>query len=115
MKLVSAIAIAAAFAPASGFAQQGNAPKASKADVQKVIDSIKADKAKLAAYCSFVKLDDEVEAIASKNQKDPKLQGLSQKLTESIKNVGPDFDKIMNSELDQASGDLLEGLGKSCQ
>jgi hypothetical protein len=109
------IALLAAFAPISALSQQQqNIPKASKADVQKVIDTIKADKAKLASYCDFVKLDDQVEAIASKNVKDPKLQSLGSQLTESIKKVGPDFEKIMNSELDQASGALLEGLGKSC-
>jgi hypothetical protein len=115
-KPFAVLALLAALAPAPAFSQpQPNAPKANKADVQKVIDSIKADKAKLASYCNFVKLDDQLEAIASKNQKDPKLQSLGTQLTESIKKVGPDFEKIMNSELDQASADLLEGLGKSCQ
>jgi hypothetical protein len=116
LKLFSVVAFLAAFAPMSALAQQQpNIPKASKADVQKVIDSIKGDKAKMAAYCSFNKLDDQVEAIAAKNQNDPKLQSLGQQLTESIKKVGPDFEKIMSSELDQASGTLLENLGKSCQ
>jgi hypothetical protein len=110
------IALLAAFAPMSTLAQQQqNAPKASKADVQKVVDSIKADKAKLANYCAFAKLDDQVESIASKNDKDPKLQGLSQQLNDAVKKVGPDFEKIMNSELDEASGKLLEGLGQSCK
>jgi hypothetical protein len=116
MKLFSVIALLGAFAPMSALSQQQpDAPKASKADVQKVIDSIKGDKAKMAAYCTFNKLDDQVEAIATKNQNDPKLQSLGKQLTESIKNVGPDFEKIMNSVLDEASGALLENLGKSCQ
>jgi hypothetical protein len=115
MKLVSAVTILTAFASMPGLAQQPNMPKASKADVQKVIDSIKGDKVKMAAYCSFNKLDDQVEAIAAKNQNDPKLQSLGKELVESIKKVGPDFEKIMNSELDEASGTLLENLGKSCQ
>lgn len=115
-KPFAVIALLAAFAPVSAHSQQQpNIPKASKADVQKVVDSIKGDKAKLAKYCSFVKLDDQVEAIAAKNQKDPKLESLGKQVTESIKQVGPDFEKIMNSELDQDSGALLEGLGKSCQ
>jgi hypothetical protein len=116
MKPFAIIALLAAFAPMPALSQQQQkAPKASKAEVQKVVDSIKGDKAKLASYCDFVKLDDQVEQLASKNQKDPKLQSLGQQLTDSIKKVGPDFEKIMNSELDQASSDLLEGLGKSCQ
>ena len=115
-KPFAVIAILAAFAPMTAFAQQQqNAPKAGKADVQKVVDSIKGDKAKLAKYCEFVKLDDQLEAIASKNPKDPKLQSLGNQLNDSMKKVGPDFEKIMNSELDEASSGLLEGLGKSCQ
>jgi hypothetical protein len=116
IKPFAAIALLAAFAPMSALAQQPqNAPKASKADVQKVVDGIKADKAKLASYCAFVKLDDQVEQTASKNQKDPKLQSLTQQLNDAVKKVGPDFEKIMNSELDEASGKLLEGLGQSCK
>jgi hypothetical protein len=115
-KSFAIVALIAAFAPISAFAQQQQQqPKASKAEVQKVVDSIKGDKAKLAKYCSFVKLDDQFEQAAQKNQKDPKLQSLGQELAESIKKVGPDFEKIMNSELDEASSGLLEGLGKSCQ
>jgi hypothetical protein len=115
-KLFSAIVLLAAFAPGSALSQQQpSAPKASKEDVQKVVDSIKSDKAKMAAYCSFNKLDDEFEAIVSKNQNDPKLESLGKQLAESIKKVGPDFEKIMNSELDAASGAILENLGKTCQ
>jgi hypothetical protein len=115
-KLFSVIALLAACASTSALAQQQpNAPKASKADVQKVVDGIKGDKAKMAAYCGFVKLEDEVDAIAAKNQNDPKLPHLGKQIGESITKVGPDFQKIMDSELDEASGALLESLAKSCQ
>ncbi len=115
MKLVSGVTILAAFVSMPGHAQQPNMPKASKADVQSVVNSIKADKAKMAAYCASAKLDDEYNAIATKNQKDPKLQGLENQISEMNKKVGPDFEKIMNSELDEASGALLEDLTKSCK
>lgn len=116
MKLVSVVAILAAFAPMPGLAQQQpNAPKVSKADVQKVLDSVKADKAKMAAYCESAKLDDEASAIAAKNPKDPKLQSLASQIDEANKKVGPDFGKIMNSELDDASIALLDNLTKSCK
>ena len=115
MKLVSAVTILTAFVSMPGNAQQPNMPKASKADVQKVINSIKADKAKMNAYCASAKLDDEYNAIAAKNQKDPKLQNLEGQISEMNKKVGPDFEKIMNSELDEASGALLEDLTKSCK
>jgi hypothetical protein len=117
-KLVSAVAIFAAFASLPGHAQQQqqpNMPKASKADVQKVVSGIKGDQAKMAAYCGFVKLEDEGDAIAAKNPKDPKLQSLGTQMGESIKKVGPDFEKLMNSELDEASGALLEDLAKTCK
>ena len=95
--------------------QQPNAPKATKADVQKVIDSIKADKAKMANYCSFVKLNDKMEELAEKNQKDPKLAILGKQMPDSIKKIGPDFEKLMNSDLDEASSTLLIDFGtKSC-
>ena len=115
MKLVSAAAILTAFASTLGLAQQSDTPKVSKADVQKVLDSIMADKAKMAAYCESAKLDDEASAIAAKNPKDPKLQSIASQIDEANKEVGPDFVKIMNSELDDASGTLLDDLTKSCK
>jgi hypothetical protein len=115
MKIVSAVVVLAAFTSPPVLAQQPSAPKASKADVQKVVSSIKGNPAKLASYCAYVKLEDQAEAIAAKNQKDPKLESLGKQVSESIKKVGPDFEKIMNSEVDEASGALLEDLGKSCK
>jgi hypothetical protein len=116
MKLVSVVTILMAFASMPGLAQQQpNIPKASKADVQKVINSIKADKAKMATYCDSLKLDDEASAIAEKNPKDPKLQSLGVRIGELNKKVGPDFEKIINSELDEESAALLEDLAKSCK
>ena len=116
MKLVSAMAILTASASMPVFAQQQpDVPKASKAEVQKVLNGIKADNAKMAAYCASAKLDDQMNAIAAKNQKDPKLQSLGEQINELNKKVGPDFEKIMNSELDEASGALLEDLTKSCK
>ena len=115
-KLFAAVALLSACASMPALSQQQpNAPKASKADVQKVIDSIKADKTKLTNYCAFVKLDEQLEEIASKNKNDPKLQSLGKQEADAIKKVGPDFDKIMNSDLDEASQKLLEDLGSSCK
>jgi hypothetical protein len=115
MKLVAAVTILTAFASMPALAEQPAAPKASKADVQKVISGIKADKAKLAAYCASAKLDDEASAVAAKDQKDPKLQGIGEKIDELNKKVGPDFEKVINSELDEESAALLGDLTKSCQ
>lgn len=114
-KLASAIAILAAFASTPIFAQQPNIPKASKADVQKAVNIIKADKAKMAAYCEASKLDAQASAIAEKNQNDPKLQGLAKQINELNKKVGPEFEKVIYSDLDDASGALLDDLAKSCK
>ena len=115
MKLVSAVTILAAFASMPALAQQPSPPKASKADVQKVLNGIKADASKMAAYCASAKLDDQANAIAAKDQKDPKLQGIEAQIEELNKKIGPDFEKIMSSELDEASGALLTDLTKSCK
>jgi hypothetical protein len=116
MKLVSAVTILAAFAAAPAFAQQQPAmPKASKAEVEKVLAGIKADKAKMTAYCDSAKLDDEANAIGAKNPKDPKLQSLASQIDELNKKIGPDFEKIMSSELDEASVAFLEDFSKSCK
>ena len=115
MKLVSAVTIIAAFAFSPVLAQQATAPKASKADVQKAVNSIKADKAKLAAYCESAKLDAQANDLATKNQNDPKLQSLGEQIAAANKKVGPDFEKLMTSEMDEASGALLDDLTKSCK
>jgi hypothetical protein len=115
IKLASAITIFAAFASMPGLAQQPNPPKPTKADVQKVIDGIKADKAKMAAYCEASKLDDEANAIAAKNQNDPKLATIGKQISDVNKKVGPDFEKIIYADLDEASSALLDDLAKACK
>ncbi len=110
-KIFAAMAVLAAFTAPAVFAQQ--AQKASKADVQKLVDSIKADKAKMSQFCSVMKLQEQYAAAAEK--KDEKtLEALDKQMEEGAKKVGPDFDKITSSELDDESASLLDGLAKSC-
>lgn len=115
MKFVSAIAVLAAFASISASAQQQpqNAPKASKAEVQKLVDSIKNDKAKLTQFCSISKLQEQYSAAAEKKD-EKKLQELDKQMEESSKKLGPDFERITSSELDDESAGLLDNLAKSC-
>jgi hypothetical protein len=115
LKFVSVLAFLAAATVTAAFAQDKAPPKASKADVQKVVDSIKGDKAKLALFCAYEKLQSQAAAIAAKNENDPKLQALGQQLDAGAQKVGPDFDKLMTSDIDDASGALLENLAKSCK
>ncbi len=104
-RFVAAIAVCAAFAATSAFAQQKApadepaAPKASKADVQKLVDSIKADKAKTTQFCALMKLQDQYTAAAEKKD-EKKLEALDKQMEEGAKKIGPDFDKVTQSELD---------------
>lgn len=118
---IAAIAVCAAFAVPSAIAQQpAEAPtqeqpaaKASKAEVQKLVADIKADKAKLSQFCSLMKLQDEYTAAAEKKD-DKKLEALDKEMEEGAKKIGPDFDRITQSELDEEATNLLEGLANNC-
>jgi hypothetical protein len=113
-KFVAAIAVLAAFTATFAFAQDKTPPKASKADVQKLVDSIKGDKTKMANFCDVMKLQGQYSAAAEK--KDEKaLEALDKQMEEGAKKIGPDFDKVTSSELDDASAALLDDLAKTCK
>lgn len=121
-KFVAAVAVCAAFAAPSAIAQQKApapaqqeqaAPKASKADVQKLVEGIKADKAKLTQFCGLMKLQDQYTAAAEKKD-EKKLEALDKQMEEGAKKIGPDFDRITQSELDEEATNLLDGLANSC-
>jgi hypothetical protein len=107
------VAVMAVLTATSAFAQDKPAPKASKADVQKLADSIKGDKTKLGQFCDVMKLQDEYSAAAEKKD-EKKLQELDKQMEEGTKKIGPDFDKITASELDDDSAAILDNLAKSC-
>ena len=116
-KLVSVIAALTAFAATAALAQQQQqqaAPKVGKAEVQKLIAGIKSNKTKFAQYCEITKLDIEAGELAQKNQNDPKLQELSQKMADVAAKIGPDYQRIVTSDIDQASAALFDNLSKSC-
>ncbi|MFY9642781.1 MAG: hypothetical protein WCD20_19525 [Rhodomicrobium sp.] len=113
-KFVAAIAVMTAVTATAAFAQGQAAPKASKADVQKLVDSIKSDKTRLGQYCEITKLELQTGALAQKNQNDPKLEGLEKQMDEIAAKLGPDFARITNSELDDASSALLDDLSVNC-
>jgi hypothetical protein len=115
LKLISIVAIFAGLSGAPASAQSPAPPKASKGEVQKLVASIKGNQAKLAAFCAFSKLQEQSSALAEKNPNDPKLQALGGQLDASVKKVGSDFVKIVASDVDDASGALLDDLSKSCK
>ena len=122
-KFIAAVAVCAAFAATSAIAQQKApssepqqeqaAPKASKAEVQKLVEGIKADKAKMTQFCSLMKLQDQYTAAAEKKD-EKKLEALDKQMEEGAKKIGPDFDRITQSELDEEATNLLDGLANSC-
>ncbi len=122
-KFVAAVAVCAAFAATSAIAQQKApapapqqeqaAPKASKAEVQKLVQDIKADKAKMSQFCGLMKLQDQYTAAAEKKD-EKKLEALDKQMEEGAKKLGPDFDRITQSELDEDATKLLDGLANGC-
>ncbi len=109
---VAAVAVMAALS-APAFAQDKAPPPASKAEVQKLVDTIKGDKAKMASFCDLMKLQDESQAADKKDDK--KLEELDKKMEEDAKKVGPDFEKVTSGDMDEASASLLDNLSKSCK
>ena len=91
-----------------------NATKASKADVDKLVSTIKADPAKHQNYCSIVKLQTEYQK-ADEQKNEAKLKELDDKMDAAAKSLGPDFDRVMSAELDDASSKSLDELTSSCK
>jgi hypothetical protein len=113
----SAALLAFTFAVTSAFAQggqapQGEAPKVSKAEVQKLVDSIKGDPQKMTQYCAFVKLQGQYATVGKDAQK---MQALDKQIGEVVAKLGPDFERIGSSEMDDDSITLLDGLSNSCK
>ncbi len=113
-KFVAAIAVLTAVTAAGAFAQNDAAPKASKADVQKLIGSIKSNKGKLTQYCEITKLAVQAGVLAQKNENDPKLEDLNQRMGDIAAKLGSDYERIISADLDDASSALFNDLSKSC-
>src|SRR5476649_790413 len=124
MKLISILAVLAiaalpAYALAQG--QPKAAPKPTKADAQKVIKIITADKAKTKLYCDISALGEQIDAAAQKKD-EKKIDELSQKADEMGTKIGPEYVALMDGlqELDEKSkdgeeiGTMLESLDKLC-
>jgi hypothetical protein len=110
LKLGVAAFLAAAI-PAVAHAQQNsppaNAPKPTMADVQKLVQAIGSDKAKVKAYCDIGKLQEQMEQAEQK--KDTKTaDALSTKADALAKQLGPDYEKVMGG-LDQLDPNSAEG------
>jgi hypothetical protein len=90
------------------------AESVSKADVQKLVDSVKGHQMKMAQFCELVKL--EADFLAAADRKDEKgLEELNRKMDEATGKLGPDFEKATSSEMDGDSAELMEGLAETCK
>jgi hypothetical protein len=110
LKLVVAVSLFATI-PMVAYAQQkgpaANAPKPTPADVQKLVQSIGGDKAKLKTYCDIGKLQEQMEQAEQK--KDSKtVEALGTKADNLAKQLGPDYEKVM-AGLDQIDPSSAEG------
>src|SRR5215831_11495784 len=117
LKVFIAIAAIAAM-PVLAQAQQRGAPpppqkgapaaKApSKADAQKVVAQIKADKAKLDIYCQIAKLGDQAQAAAEKKDQ-KKMEDLSKQADAMGQKLGPDYVRLM-AAMEEVNPESKEG------
>jgi hypothetical protein len=105
------------------FAQAQPDPAKLKADAQKVVGIIKADKARSQLYCEIIDLGEQMtEAVQQKDKK--KFDELAQKLPELEKNLGPEYlellETLRNENLNLTSADgqeivsMFDALDESC-
>jgi hypothetical protein len=124
IKLIIAVA-AIAVMPVLAHAQKGAPPPAAKpptkAEVQRVVNQIKGDKAKLDTYCQIAKLGDQAQAAAQKKDQ-KKMEDLNKQADALGQKLGPDYVRLMASmeEVDPDSKDgkelvaIFDSLDASC-
>lgn len=120
LKLIAAV-FAIALVPMGAQAQQGKAPKVTKASAQRVVKMISDDKAKTKTYCDMAKLGDEIDKADEKKDA-KKVEELSKKVDDMGKQLGPEYVALMdglqdmdpNSKDAQEIGGILDGLDKLC-
>ncbi len=124
-KLATAALLFAA-TPVVAQAQQngagGQAPKPSVADVQKVVQAIGADKAKLQAYCDMGKVLRQVDQAEQKKDANA-VKTLSTRADSLAQQLGPDYSRVMDglSNVNPSSAEgkrfsvLFEPIYKQCR
>ena len=118
LKLLATAAVIVAM-PLAAQGQKTAAP--TKAQADKVVASIKGDKAKVQVYCDMSKLGEQLDqADQKKDQK--KVDELSKKLDDMSQKLGPDYvalvsgmqDMDPNSKAGQDIAAALDPLDKMC-
>jgi hypothetical protein len=82
-------------------------PKPTKAEVQKVVQIISADPAKLATYCKLAAIDEQM-AQASEANDNSKLEGLGKEVDALQKTMGPEYLQLV-AGLDEVDPQSKEG------
>ncbi len=77
-----------------------------------MVDVIKSNPQKMAQFCDLMKLQAQYSTIGRDAKK---LQELDNQVDEATKKLGPDFEKVAFSELDDESSALLDDLGATCK
>ena len=121
MKLKTFVAIVAVAALPVCAQAQGQAKKVSKADAQKVVAMISADKAKAQTYCDIGKIGEQMEAAEQKKDT-KKADALAQQMDALSQKLGPEYVALMEGlqTIDPESKDgkdigaVLEPLDKLC-
>lgn len=98
------------------------APKPTEAQVQKVVQTISADKAKMDSYCKLAKIQQQMGALDEKKDA-KKLQALGQQADTEAQKLGADFEKMMDGleQVDENSAEgkkfaaILAGLDSKCK
>jgi hypothetical protein len=110
-KLIAGITLVVAI-PAGVYAQQdspdADAPKPTMADVQKLVQSIAADKVKLKAYCDMSQIQEQMEQIEQEKGSAKELDVLSAKAESLSEQLGSDDEMVM-SGLDGVDPNSAEG------
>ena len=125
-KLIAAITLIAAI-PGDVYAQQdgpdADGPKPTIADVQKLVQSIAADKVKLKAYCDMGQVQEQMEQIEREKDNAKALDALSAKAESLSEQLGRDYEMVMggldgvdpNSAEGRRYTALFEQLFKQCK
>ena len=123
LKLVAAISALAipSFAHAQQSGPQPTEPKPTKADAQKVVQTIISDKVKTQAYCDLTKLEGQVKALPQ-NTDTKTAETLTKQAQALIDKLGPEYYKLMDGleQVDPKSSEakefmsILSELDKSC-
>ena len=120
MNIVLMVAILA-ISSTSLYAQDQPDTAKLKADAENVVKIISGDKRKIATYCEFADLGDQIDE-AKDSQDTEKAEELSQKVDELGRKLGPEFVALAdalkntdpNSEDGKEIGSIFDKLDKLC-